>query len=227
MLRGFKFGSRRLGAFCLGSVHIWVYNRFVQRRELEKKLRSLGWRFLRHGGRHDVWTDGEQQEAIPRHNEINEKLAKSHPQASSKEEMTMRLYGRIYREGRHWLVEIPLLDAMTQGSTKKEAYAMAAELVETLVGRAGFKARVYPGRRGEFELGASPTRLLVALMLRRQREASGLSLAEVASRLGAKSRNTYARYEQGVSVPTIEKLNQLLRVVTSGRDVVLQLSSAA
>jgi len=50
---------------------------FVQRRDLERKLRSLGWRFLRHGGRHDVWTDGEQQEAIPRHSEINEKLARA------------------------------------------------------------------------------------------------------------------------------------------------------
>jgi mRNA interferase HicA len=28
-------------------------------------------------GQHDVWTDGEQQEAIPRHSEINEKLART------------------------------------------------------------------------------------------------------------------------------------------------------
>ncbi len=120
-----------------------------------------------------------------------------------------------------------MLDAMTQGRTKKEAFTMASDLVETLVGRSGFKARVYPGPRGEFELSGSPTRLLIALVLRRQREASGLSLADVARRLGAKSRNTYARYEQGVSAPTLEKLNELLRVVTSGRDVVLRLSSAA
>ena len=139
----------------------------------------------------------------------------------------MRLYGRVYRDGRQWLVEIPLLDAMTQGGTKREAYAMAKDLVEALVGRRGFEAHVYPGKRGEFELGASPTRLLIALVLRRQREASGLSLAEVAHRLKPKSRNSYARYEQGVSVPTIEKLNELLRVVTSGRDIVLRLSSAA
>jgi hypothetical protein len=104
---------------------------------------------------------------------------------------------------------------------------MAEDLVEALVGRRGFKARVYRGKAGEFELAGSPTRLLIALVLRRQREASGLSLGEVAHRLKAKSRNSYARYEQGVSVPTIEKLNDLLRVVTSGRDVVLRLSSAA
>jgi len=47
----------------------------MRRRELERQLRRFGWTFIRHGGRHDVWSDGERQEAIPRHAEINEKLA--------------------------------------------------------------------------------------------------------------------------------------------------------
>ena len=49
----------------------------MKRRDLEEALRRLGWRFLRHGGKHDVWTDGERQEAIPRHSEINEKLTRA------------------------------------------------------------------------------------------------------------------------------------------------------
>lgn len=49
----------------------------VKKRDLEAKLRRLGWWFLRHGRRHDVWTDGERQEAIPRHSEIHEKLARA------------------------------------------------------------------------------------------------------------------------------------------------------
>ena len=47
----------------------------MKRRELERQLRSLGWRLVRHGSKHDVWSDGERQEAVPRHAEINEKLA--------------------------------------------------------------------------------------------------------------------------------------------------------
>jgi mRNA interferase HicA len=47
----------------------------MKRRELERRLRSLGWRFVRHGGKHDVWSDGEREETVPRHTEINEKLA--------------------------------------------------------------------------------------------------------------------------------------------------------
>ncbi|MDA2923604.1 type II toxin-antitoxin system HicA family toxin [Acidobacteria bacterium AH-259-O06] len=48
----------------------------MKRRELERALQNLGWRFLRHGKRHDVWSDGERFEAIPRHSQINEKLAR-------------------------------------------------------------------------------------------------------------------------------------------------------
>ena len=47
----------------------------MKRRERERRLMSLGWRFVRHGGKHDVWSDGEREETVPRHTEINEKLA--------------------------------------------------------------------------------------------------------------------------------------------------------
>ncbi|PWB79978.1 MAG: toxin-antitoxin system, toxin component, HicA family protein [Candidatus Methylomirabilota bacterium] len=49
----------------------------MKRRDLEKRLRALGWNLVRHGARHDVWSDGEQEIAIPRHNEINEYTAKA------------------------------------------------------------------------------------------------------------------------------------------------------
>jgi len=44
----------------------------MKKRELEEALRKLGWSFLRHGAKHDIWAKGEQQEPIPRHAEINE-----------------------------------------------------------------------------------------------------------------------------------------------------------
>ena len=49
----------------------------MKRNKLEKLLKNLGWWFLRHGGNHDIWTNGERQEPIPRHSEINERLARS------------------------------------------------------------------------------------------------------------------------------------------------------
>ena len=44
---------------------------------LERRLAELGWRFERHGAKHDVWRRGEHTEAVPRHTEINERLARA------------------------------------------------------------------------------------------------------------------------------------------------------
>jgi mRNA interferase HicA len=48
----------------------------MKRGELEKRLKALGWRFSKHGGNHDHWTNGTDYEAVPRHPKINENLAK-------------------------------------------------------------------------------------------------------------------------------------------------------
>ena len=44
----------------------------MKRRELEGRLRALGWS---RGRRHDVWACGEREVAVPRHVEINEYTA--------------------------------------------------------------------------------------------------------------------------------------------------------
>jgi transcriptional regulator with XRE-family HTH domain len=62
---------------------------------------------------------------------------------------------------------------------------------------------------------------MISLLLRRQRQRSGLSLAEAAERLGARSRNAYARYESGASVPTIVKFEALLKAISPDHDIVL------
>ena len=138
----------------------------------------------------------------------------------------MRFQGKIYKDGKWWLAEVPIFAAMTQGRTRKEALAMIVDWFETLITRPEFSVSIHEGKQGEFEISASDTKAMVCLLLQRQRQLSGLSLARAAARLGAKSRNAYARYEQGASVPTIEKLDQLLQAVSGGRDFVLLPSAA-
>ena len=139
----------------------------------------------------------------------------------------MRFQGRVYKDGKFWLAEIPILDAMTQGYTRKEALIMVEDLLKTLANRSGFSVEVHLGKNGDFEVSSADTRTMTSLLLRRQRERSGLSLAEVAQRLGAKSRNTYARYERGTSAPSLEKLDELLQAVSPDRDFVLHQSLVA
>lgn len=49
----------------------------MKQRELIKRLLKAGFRFVRHGGNHDVYMRGNDEEQIPRHKEINELLAKA------------------------------------------------------------------------------------------------------------------------------------------------------
>lgn len=49
----------------------------MKRRELLRLFEKVGWRLERHGGNHDIYTDGVHVVSIPRHPNINEQLAKA------------------------------------------------------------------------------------------------------------------------------------------------------
>ncbi len=49
----------------------------MKQRDLIKRLEKAGFRFFRHGSKHDVYVRGIDEEQIPRHKEINERLAQA------------------------------------------------------------------------------------------------------------------------------------------------------
>ena len=49
----------------------------MRRTELIKKLEHSGFVFERHGGNHDIYVRGNVKETIPRHKEMDERLAKA------------------------------------------------------------------------------------------------------------------------------------------------------
>ena len=49
----------------------------MRRPELIKKLEHSGFVFERHGGNHDIYVRGNVKETIPRHKEMDERLAKA------------------------------------------------------------------------------------------------------------------------------------------------------
>lgn len=137
----------------------------------------------------------------------------------------MRFPGRVTKDGKYWLAEISALNAVTQGRTKREAFAMAEDLVETMADAKGFRATVYPTGGESFEIGANQLGVLLALLLRRQRERRGMTLEEAAHKLGQRSKNAYARYEQGKTMPTVEKLEQLLKAIAPGQKIVWHIAA--
>lgn len=49
----------------------------MKRRDLINILIKNGWWRLRHGAKHDIYTNGVNTEPVPRHQEIDEQLAKA------------------------------------------------------------------------------------------------------------------------------------------------------
>lgn len=92
----------------------------------------------------------------------------------------MEMEGRIWKEGKLWLVEVPALDAMTQGKTRKEALAMVEDLVLTMTQHyfaeevsKSFWINVIDDKKNVLGITASDNRLLLALSLRRHPEKNG------------------------------------------------------
>lgn len=135
----------------------------------------------------------------------------------------MRLVGKIFKAGRYWAIEVPILGVVTQGRTKSEAYKMIKDAIESLVNKNTFTVEVFPGDAGQFEIDSGDQAALMAFLLRRQRLQQGVSLAAVAERLGTRSPNAYARYEQGTAVPSVEKFAKLLAAVAPNANFVLDL----
>ena len=133
----------------------------------------------------------------------------------------MRYPGRVIKAGSFWAIEVPILGVATQGRSKKEAFEMICDAIEVLINKDGFTVKVYPGKDDYFEIGSNNPGILNAFMLRRLRLKNKLTLKEVAKRMGAKSHNAYARYEQGKSIPTIEKLSMLISAINPDQDFVV------
>ena len=126
----------------------------------------------------------------------------------------MRFEVQAGKDGKFWLIEVPALDVMTQGRTRKDACQMLSDAIELLIDRADFEVCIHVAKKGQqLSLSANDPDRLIALMLRRQREKYGLTLEQMAQRLDSISPNTFARYEQGKARPTLAKLLELMQAI--------------
>ena len=129
----------------------------------------------------------------------------------------MEFEGRRWKDGKFWLIEIPALNIMTQGTTKKKALEMVQDNVLGLIEcyfkleiSKKFTVTINEYNEGVIGVTANDTKLLLALSLRRQREKSGSTVREASERLGSTSPNAYAQYEKGKTNISLDKYEALL-----------------
>ncbi len=133
--------------------------------------------------------------------------------------------GKVFapaRGSRYWEVKIPQLGVFTQGRSERNAYAMAADALETLVGEKRFRVQIVPLDGGRFLIRANDSRPLIARWLFRLRADKGLSLREAAARMGSSSSEAWARYESGRASPTVAKLSELIHALDPEADFMLR-----
>jgi len=131
--------------------------------------------------------------------------------------MYIKFEGNLEKVGSYWAVSVPTLDVYSQGKSKKDALSMIQEAIELLVDQPHFSVTLTPLSQGHFVVHATKSehdRYLMALMLKNQRAKYGLSLTQVAERLGI-SKNAYAQYEHARAIPSIAKVEEFVHAMSN------------
>lgn len=127
--------------------------------------------------------------------------------------MVLTFQGKVWKDSRYWLIEIPALDVMTEGYSRADALDMLKDAVESLIDRSGFEADVALLSDNVVVLRSrkpASERILAGFFLKQQRAKHGLTLNDMAKRLHLKSRNAYAQFEQGRSFPSLCKIQEFI-----------------
>ena len=136
----------------------------------------------------------------------------------------MKLEGYLEKpaDDRLWGVNIPCIGVYTQGRTKKEAYLMAKDAIECLVDTPDFSVKVLPDKNLNFYVSSSNMAPLIGLLLAQKRKEQGLTIQEVALRMGFNSSTAYARYENGKVNPSLDKLDQILKAINEDFEPIIK-----
>lgn len=126
----------------------------------------------------------------------------------------MKIVGKYSKEANYWISEIPFINIMDQGKTKAQSLKMIKSAIEELINRPDFTCKVEDLGHNEFVVSADNSRTLCCFILRRLREAQGLSIREVAEQLGSKSHTEYARHESGKTAMAFETFNHYVEVIS-------------
>ena len=99
------------------------------------------------------------------------------------------------------------------------------EAIELIANLEGCEVTIESAQNNIFFILPNNTDPMPAMILRQKRIDNGLSIRAVARRLGQSSPNSYGRCENGKSMPTIEKFDELLAALDPGLSNILRVAS--
>lgn len=125
----------------------------------------------------------------------------------------MQLSGKVWKDGKFWLIECPSIQGMTQGHSKKEALEMMVDWVRSKLDQPEFPVEIEAVDKDEFVMTFSQPAPVLGLMVQQARLEAGLSLQEVAERAKVKHRSTVNQAEEGKSEVSVSRLSALLHAM--------------
>lgn len=144
--------------------------------------------------------------------------------------------GQLWKEGKFWIISVPAFEIVTQGRSKKNALHMIADAVKCHVDKSGFKvkASLLPRTHDKsartdidtFTLSSNDESEMIALFLKRQRQLNGLSIRELAKRLGYASPSAYAQYESGKHIPGLDKISRFISAMNPRAKLAVEVVAA-
>jgi len=139
----------------------------------------------------------------------------------------IKLEGKVWKsnKGKYWIAYIEFLDINTQGISERDSLAMIKDAIESLINKKGFKITIKSIDGHKFSIGSSDTKTWLGFILQRLRMKAGLTIEEVARRMGSTSKNAYARYEHGKTIPGLDKLSQILEAIESKSETILKIAA--
>lgn len=141
----------------------------------------------------------------------------------------MELEGKVWKNGKFWLIQVPAIDVCTQGRSRKEALMMIEDAIMELLNAyfqiteiKDFKLEIIDREKNVIGIKTSNNNLMLSFSLIRQRELSKSTVREAAERLGSKSPNAYAQYERGKMRITLDQYERLLQAANPHRPPILR-----
>lgn len=135
----------------------------------------------------------------------------------------MKVIGHYYKAKKFWITEIPMIQLMDQGRTKKEGLIMIQDAIQILINDKSFNCDVTDLGDGKFAISTQQVKPFTAFIVRRLREAQGLTIRETGALLGMKSHTEYARHESGKVAMNMETFNRYVQVLSS-KEIILQIT---
>jgi Helix-turn-helix len=126
----------------------------------------------------------------------------------------MRIEGKVWKDGKFWVVALPVLDFSTQALKASEVEMMMIDAVRSAMEEPKLQVKFLKTGQDTWSLEFAEAKDFVTFFLKQLRLQQGLSIEEVSKRLGYKSRASYFQYEVGRREPSIGQFEAIVKAMS-------------